>query len=72
MLSINIRYVFKEAHEKGERCYNDCYEDECDWYAYDQVVHFNDEPKLEIKCHEGTELYQVIKNLVMTLLYIPI
>lgn len=39
-----------------------------DWYGYEQVFHYNNEPKLEIKCHEGTKLYQVIKNLVDTLL----
>jgi hypothetical protein len=38
------------------------------WYAYERVVHYNDEPKLEIKCHEGTKLYQIIKNLLDSVL----
>lgn len=39
-----------------------------DWYAYEEVFYYNDEPKIEMKCHEGTELYREIKDFVMTLL----
>lgn len=35
-----------------------------DWYNYETVINYNNEPKLELYAHQGTQLYGIIRSLI--------